>query len=55
MKGWQVSTVYPQTTLRDDNGATFMRWFLRVKAKGVVEDLLTSTETNGVFYELVWG
>lgn len=30
-----------------------MRWFLRVKPGGVVQDLLTGIESGGLFFELL--
>lgn len=54
MKGWSVSAVYPDTPLRSSDGGGYsLRWFLRVKGRGIVEDVLHSVETGGVFYELV--
>ncbi|GMK59918.1 hypothetical protein CspeluHIS016_0901350 [Cutaneotrichosporon spelunceum] len=53
LKGWMVTTAYPEVVLRPDGGLTRLRWFLRVKKGGVVEDLLTGTESHGLFMELL--
>ncbi|BEI86093.1 hypothetical protein CcaverHIS002_0603800 [Cutaneotrichosporon cavernicola] len=53
LKGWMVTTAYPEVVLRPDAGFTRLRWFLRVKKGGVVEDLLTGTESHGLFMELL--
>ena len=50
---WSVVTAYPMTSLLPDNGRQRLRWFLRVKPGGIVEDLLTGTEASGLFVELL--
>lgn len=54
LKGWTVSSTYPHTPIRGTTGGDdSLRWFLRVKPGGVIEDVLHSIETSGVFYELL--
>lgn len=53
VKGWTVTSAYPTTGLHDEGGRTVMRWFLRVKPGGVVQDLLTGIESGGLFFELL--
>lgn len=49
-----MSTTYPHTPIRGTTGGDdSLRWFLRVKPGGVIEDVLHSIETSGVFYELL--
>ncbi|ORX35265.1 hypothetical protein BD324DRAFT_652404 [Kockovaella imperatae] len=50
---WQVLSAYPMTSLLPDDGRQRLRWFLRVKSSGIVEDLLSGTEANGLFFELL--
>lgn len=50
---WQVLAAYPSTSLVPDGGRQKLRWFLKVKTGGIVEDLLTGTETSGLFVELL--
>lgn len=50
---WQVLTAYPMTSLVPDEGKTRLRWFLRVKQGGSVEDLMTGTESSGLFVEFL--
>lgn len=50
---WSVVTADPMTSLLPDNGRQRLRWFLRVKPGGIVEDLLTGTEASGLFVELL--
>jgi hypothetical protein len=42
------------TNLMPDEGKTRLRWFLRVKKGGSVEDLMTGTESSGLFVEFLW-
>lgn len=54
MKGWTVSSTYPYTPIRGTEGSDdSLRWFLRVKPNGVIEDVLHSVEMSGIFYELM--
>jgi hypothetical protein len=41
------------TSLVPDEGKTRLRWFLRVKQGGSVEDLMTGTESSGLFVEFL--
>ncbi|KAL7424614.1 hypothetical protein Q5752_000298 [Cryptotrichosporon argae] len=50
---WTVTTAYPMTALVPDGARQKLRWFLRVKPGGAVEDLLTGTEASGLFVEMV--
>ncbi|KAK1927856.1 hypothetical protein DB88DRAFT_479560 [Papiliotrema laurentii] len=50
---WQVVAAYPMTSLIPDNGRQKLRWFIRVRPGGIVEDLLTGTEASGLFVELL--
>jgi hypothetical protein len=50
---WQVLTAYPMTSLVPDGARQRLRWFLKVKPGGTVEDLLTGTESSGLFVELL--
>ncbi|EJT49881.1 hypothetical protein A1Q1_00894 [Trichosporon asahii var. asahii CBS 2479] len=54
LKGWTVSSTYPYTPIRGTEGSDdSLRWFLRVKPNGVIEDVLHSVEMSGIFYELI--
>ena len=50
---WQVLAAYPMTSLIPEDGRQRLRWFLRVKPGGIIEDLLTGTEASGLFVELL--
>lgn len=41
------------TSLVPDGPRQKLRWFLKVKPGGAVEDLLTGTEANGLFVEML--
>lgn len=41
------------TSLIPDGTRMKLRWFLKVKPGGVVEDLLTGTEAQGLFVEML--
>jgi hypothetical protein len=51
---WQVLAAYPVTSLFPDNGRQKVRWFLRVRPGGVIEDLMTGTEASGLFVEMLY-
>ena len=53
VKGWTLTTAYPPVPQVDKGGRKELRWFLRVKPRGVVEDVLSGTEAGGLFFELV--
>ncbi|TXT05520.1 uncharacterized protein COLE_06840 [Cutaneotrichosporon oleaginosum] len=53
LKSWKVTAAYPLVDLRPDGDRTRLRWFLRVKKGGVVEDLLTGAEAHGLFTEML--
>lgn len=42
------------TSLIPDGSRQKLRWFLKVKPGGDVEDLLTGTEANGLFLEMLY-
>jgi len=42
------------TSLLPEGGRQRLRWFLKVKTGGAVEDLLTGTEANGLFVEMLY-
>lgn len=50
---WQILAAYPMTSLIPEDGRQRLRWFLRVKPGGIIEDLLTGTEASGLFVELL--
>lgn len=50
---WQVLATYPPTSLVPDAGRQRLRWFLKVKPGGAVVDVLTGTESSGLFVELL--
>ena len=41
------------TSLLPDGTRQKLRWFLKVKPGGAVEDLLTGTESQGLFVEML--
>lgn len=49
-----MTSAYPSVDLRPDGDRTRLRWFLRAKPGGVVEDLLTGTESHGLFMEMMY-
>ena len=50
---WTVTAAYPMTALIPDGGRQKLRWFLRVRPGGIIEDLLTGVEASGLFVELL--
>ena len=50
---WTAVAAYPMTALIPEEGRQRLRWFLRVRPGGVVEDLLTGTVASGLFVELL--
>ncbi|KAI9632755.1 uncharacterized protein MKK02DRAFT_41065 [Dioszegia hungarica] len=50
---WQVLTAYPMTSLSSESGQTRIRWFAQVGAGGRVTDLLTGTESSGLFMDIL--
>ncbi|WWC88037.1 uncharacterized protein L201_002940 [Kwoniella dendrophila CBS 6074] len=50
---WTVTSAYPMTSLLPDGARQKLRWFLKVHPKGVVEDMLTGTQTSGLFMEMI--
>ncbi|EIW66433.1 hypothetical protein TREMEDRAFT_65285 [Tremella mesenterica DSM 1558] len=53
VQDWQIVSAYPMTSLQPDGPRQRLRWFLKVKGNGTVEDLLTGTETSGLFVEML--
>nr|ODN85538.1 hypothetical protein L203_04787 [Cryptococcus depauperatus CBS 7841] len=56
VKDWTITAAYPTTSLLPDvvdDKRKRLRWFLRVHPSGTVEDLLTGTRSNGIFYEML--
>ncbi|WWC60455.1 uncharacterized protein I303_103027 [Kwoniella dejecticola CBS 10117] len=50
---WTVTSAYPMTSLLPDGGRHKLRWFLKVQPGGIVEDMLTGTQSNGLFMEMI--
>ncbi|WWC68494.1 uncharacterized protein I206_102423 [Kwoniella pini CBS 10737] len=50
---WTVTSAYPMTSLLPDGARHKLRWFLKVQPGGVVEDMLTGTQSNGLFMEMI--
>jgi hypothetical protein len=48
---WNITGVYPPTAMIPDGTRQRLRWFLRAKAGGTVEDLLSGVESFGLFWE----
>jgi hypothetical protein len=54
VQDWQVTSAYPMTSLFPEGGGHRLRWFLKVNKGGTVQDLLTGTEANGLFVEMLY-
>nr|XP_019050516.1 hypothetical protein I302_00951 [Kwoniella bestiolae CBS 10118]OCF29446.1 hypothetical protein I302_00951 [Kwoniella bestiolae CBS 10118] len=50
---WTVTSAYPMTSLLPDGARQKLRWFLKVQPGGIVEDMLTGTQSNGLFMEMI--
>ncbi|WVR03709.1 hypothetical protein IAU60_000704 [Kwoniella sp. DSM 27419] len=50
---WTVTAAYPTTSLVPDGNRHRLRWFLKVKPGGIVEDIMTGTLSNGLFVEML--
>lgn len=51
---WQVVATYPLTSLTEEEGRLRVRWFLAVNARGTVTDLMTGTESSGLFMDILY-
>lgn len=50
---WQVIAAYPMTNLTAEDGKTRVRWFAQVAPGGKVTDLLSGTESSGLFMDIL--
>ena len=53
LSDWQILATYPLTNLTEEDGKTRIRWFLSVDEKGIVTDLMTGTQSSGLFIDIM--
>jgi hypothetical protein len=53
LSDWQILATYPLTNLTEEDGKTRVRWFLAVNADGIVTDLMTGTQSSGLYMDIL--